>query len=369
MAAALLSLPLLASAHAPALADTDERPDLKIELVNAPIGTGQRDVQLRVTNVSAWWADETTVHVETISPNAGNARDIRLENLDPGQSTSFSYLLDAGCEGHVIRADVAAAGNYEGVKESKLDNNRLQGAVCQAKTPEAPVTVPGVKTTPPPDVSAAPAIGGANNTFVSSNAHGRQILAPRAVTVTVKPSARQVAQSSNFDPEDNSGPGANLQVGWSQSPGQLLFSEDHWTVTQSAVNFDLGFLQQTPGTQVREAVLRYTELQGRWQDGAGRELSAGNCVQVLGRATEDWRVNLDAAYPEQFANDKVQAHSPGVQAWYVTSEIRDQWIAGMYPPFGFVLRGGNDSPQGHDNRSCHSVLDNVTLELTYEVPQ
>jgi hypothetical protein len=72
--------------------------------------------------------------------------------------------------------------------------------------------------------------------------------------------------------------------------------------------------------------------------------------------------------PREFANEKVQAHTPGVREWYITSEIRDQWIDNVYPPHGFVLRGGNDAPEGYDARSCTSLIGDVTLEITYEVP-
>jgi hypothetical protein len=129
LSATVLALPLLVNAHGRAWTADDERPDLKVELVNFPIAVGEREVQLRVTKVSAWWADATTMYIETVSP-AGTGQDVRIENLDPGQSATLSYTLAGGCDGQVLRAEVAVARNYEGMKESNLDNNRVQAAAC-----------------------------------------------------------------------------------------------------------------------------------------------------------------------------------------------------------------------------------------------
>jgi hypothetical protein len=198
---------------------------------------------------------------------------------------------------------------------------------------------------------------------LTDSARSRAILAPRVSTVTFIPSALSVAVRSNFD----SGASAHPTVGFFQNPD---YDRHYWSVEQVALNFDLRFLQQVPGTRVREAVLRYGESNSSWRDGAGNQRDVGNCVQVLGRATEEWQGRESADYvPEQFANDKVQGHTPGVREWFVTSEIRDQWIDNVYPRLGLVLRGGNESPNGGDHASCESVIDNITLEITYEVPQ
>lgn len=373
LCAATLALPLLISTNAPVWADDDERPDLKIELVNTPLALGEREVQVRVTNVSAWWADATTVHVETVSPTPGNGKDVPIENLDPAQSATFVYTLAAGCAGQVVRAEVAAAANYAGVKESNVANNRIQAPACLAQAPAAPAEFGALRSAPPEGVAAVPALA----LTIDVNTAVRDVVArPKPVTVVLKPSAAQVAHRTNVEPEYAVTPGPGLAVGWRQNPEKdvrLLagLGLDYWGVTQSAVNFDLGFLQHVPGTTVRQAVLRYTETKWAWEDGAGNVLSEGNCVEVLGRATEEWqgRTGGGAGTPAQFANEKVQGHTPGVREWFVTSEIRDQWTDGVYPPLGFVLRGGNDSPQGHDSRSCTSRLEDVQLEVTYEVPR
>lgn len=50
-----------------------------------------------------WWAAETMAHIETLSPTAGNAKDVQLE----------------------------------GVKETNLGNNRVLGTVCGGEVPDA----------------------------------------------------------------------------------------------------------------------------------------------------------------------------------------------------------------------------------------
>lgn len=362
----MVALPLLISGSAPVFAEEDERPDLKIEFVGVPLAPGGRDVQVRVTNVSVWWANETTLHFETVSPAAGNAKDVRIENLDPGQSATASYTLAAACNGQVVRAEIAAAANYAGVKESRLDNNRLQAAVC-SPAPLATGVLAPVKTSPPPAAAAVPVIGTTikpSSSAAAVNDHDRAIVAPKVSTLTLSPSAASTAVRS--DSQELTERPSELEVGWQQDPSYDL---DSWWVAQTAVNFDLRFLQQVAGTRVREAVLRYSESESAWKDSAGSHRDVGNCVEVLGRATEEWQGRSSTDFPVQFANENVQGHAPGVREWFVTSEIRDQWTDGVYPPLGFVLRGGNESPNGKNFLSCQSLVSDITLEVTYEVPQ
>jgi hypothetical protein len=90
----------------------------------------------------------------------------------------------------------------------------------------------------------------------------------------------------------------------------------------------------------------------------------GGCVEVLGRATEAWEGrDLGTLFP----NERVQGQTPGVREWTVTDEV-DLWLKNLGPRHGFVLRGGNDNPQGDDNTSCMSEISGVALKLTYEVP-
>jgi hypothetical protein len=143
LGATMMSLSILFGANTPVRAmDDDERPDLTIEAVGLPIPQGQREVFLRVTNQSIWWADETTAHIATVSPTYDAPTDLFVENLDPGQSTILVYTLPTGCTGQVVRAEVAAAGNWAGVTEGNLANNVIQSEVCSAPKPKLYPTVP-----------------------------------------------------------------------------------------------------------------------------------------------------------------------------------------------------------------------------------
>jgi len=224
--------------------------------------------------------------------------------------------------------------------------------------------VGALKTAPPSAAAAAVEVGTLIKPSVDVNAVSRDILAPKIVTVTVKPSAADMAVWDDTDAVwlVDGGPIA----GYYQSTDYDLNS---WTVWQTAVAFDLAFLHQVPGTQVREAVLRFNESRALWKDRAGNDMNNARCVEVLGRATEEWRGRASTDIPRSFASDKTQGHTPGAQEWFVTSEIRDQWTDGVYPPLGFVLRGGNEAPNGKSKESCVSQLSDISLQITYAVPQ
>ena len=384
LSATIVSLGVLLGTHTPVRAmDADERPDLTIELVDIPVPSGQREVHFRITNQSVWWADETTAHVETVAPTAGNPADLFVENLDPGQSTLVSYTLAAGCDGQVVRAEVAAAGNYAGVKEANLTNNRVQGAACEPSQPihTAPAPAPAgpihkalPKASPPSGFAPLPK--GTTLGDLQARTAKTFVPPPKVQTVVLTPSATQLAFRCHYD---ICSPPGGLWVGYDQLPRHdnvvdwVLSGgeDDSWSVAQTAVTFDLAFLTRVPGTKVRQAVLRFDESRGGWSDGAGNQLSRGDCVEVLGRATEPWAGLYGRGgngLPQRIANEKVQAHTPGAREWWIGSEIRDQWLDQVVPALGFVLRGGNESVQGHDYRSCLSQISNITLELTYETP-
>ena len=90
--ASIVSLGMLIGGHVPVHAmDNDERPDLKVELIDVPIPIGQTEVRFRITNQSVWWANETIAHVQTVSPNADNVFDM----LSPGPSRVRCVELEA----------------------------------------------------------------------------------------------------------------------------------------------------------------------------------------------------------------------------------------------------------------------------------
>ena len=130
--AAVLAL-AVAMSTTPVVRAADERPDLKLELIGLPLARAARDVQVRVTNVSVWWATGSKLNMETVSPTAGNLKQLDVGNLDPGQSVTLSYTLAADCNGDVVKANVTAARNYAGVVETQLNNNQVQSEVCAAQ--------------------------------------------------------------------------------------------------------------------------------------------------------------------------------------------------------------------------------------------
>ena len=153
---ALALVPLASGFSSTAVTAADERPDLKIELLGLPLAGSQREVQVKITNVSKWWSDETKLRVETTPAAAGNVLNRDVENLDPGQSVTFRYTLAAACgmqspntnvlfgdyfadnaSDIKIRAAVSAGKNYEGVMESGdlLKNNSAEASACVATTP------------------------------------------------------------------------------------------------------------------------------------------------------------------------------------------------------------------------------------------
>jgi hypothetical protein len=132
----------------------------------------------------------------------------------------------------------------------------------------------------------------------------------------------------------------------------VLFQPDCGAVATTAVNFDLSFLQRLSGIKVRNVVLRYDEAEwlagDGWRDGAGNHLPAGDCVEVLGRATElrEDRGRGGISQIVVYIPNEILAQAPGVREWCVGEEIRYQWIENFRPPLGFVLRGGNESVEG-----------------------
>jgi hypothetical protein len=155
----LLALFVASAALPPVSRADDEQPDLQIEVVGLKAGS-KRDVVVRVTNISIWWSDRTVARVEVVAPNPGQVRSFDVPDMNTKDEAplphvfEFTYTLAEDCNGHVVKATLSAGSNYEGVKETKLDNNVAQRAVCSgtgtssgAGTTSLPagVTAPGAK--------------------------------------------------------------------------------------------------------------------------------------------------------------------------------------------------------------------------------
>ena len=350
--AAAFALLMLAASPGPIRADhegEDERPDLKIELVGLS-PDNPREVTFQVTNVSGWWADETTSRVATIAPFEGNmVGDIFVENLDPGQSTTFSYTLDRDCNGHVVRAEVAAAKNYAGVPEANLGNNKIDAQVCPARAqgvpkPEAPV----VDTRP-------------EHLRPGSHRAGGQF-----PPLTFKPSAVKSVTRYGGAYGDHVGRALDRYVGWYQSEGGV-FDTAATKVHQTAVNFDLSQLDEVPNPFGLKALLTFDERAVTWRHGDGSPKLVNSCVSVLGIATVDWAAqpSVNALIP-----NSAQWDAPGgKKEWNVTDHVYDQINdrGNRALRYGYVLRGALEDVRGDDDDSCESVISNLQLTIEYAV--
>jgi hypothetical protein len=118
-----------AARPAPALAD-GERPDLEITLIGLN-PKNSSEVIFRVANVGDWWADQTTVTVETVSPAPGNRVTLDVPDLNPKRvndpktlnTVDVVYTLAAPCNGHEVQATLVTARTFNGNEEQRLGNN------------------------------------------------------------------------------------------------------------------------------------------------------------------------------------------------------------------------------------------------------
>jgi hypothetical protein len=144
---ALLLFALSLSSPAVTALAEDEIPDLRVEFLPLPLPNDERNVRFRVTNISTWWADETTLAVQTVSPGPPNPAALFVENLDLGQSTIVTYTLAAGCDAHEVVAVLVPAKNHAGVLEITLANNRAPEAESRARVRSC--AAPGLRGSTP----------------------------------------------------------------------------------------------------------------------------------------------------------------------------------------------------------------------------
>jgi hypothetical protein len=354
-----------------------ELTELQIELVGLPLSASQRDVQVRVTNISKWWAQPTTARMETLKPSAGNVvDDIAIPNLDPGQSYDFNYKLDAACNGHEVKAAVSPAQNYAGVPGL---GHTTQRAVC----PTSGIDRNSALTNPAPDL--APPID--RNSALTEPAPD---LAPYALPEHLRPGTH--ATNGRYPPliftpaavnsltRDHRGgcpwvfqldTAGLVVVGWMQRSGTC----PTYRVAQTAVSFDLSRLFEADRPFITKALLTFDETPTVWKHGDGAAWPVGTdgrngCVSVVGTATVDWTSPSfqpgESLFPNQFAwND-----AAGSREWDVASHVRSQLAYRNDPELGngYVLQGGLSDVQGHDDDSCLSEISNLQLTISYVVP-
>jgi hypothetical protein len=368
----------------PVFAD-GEQPDLNIELVGLKAGS-QRVVQLRVTNVSAWWADETTARVETLSPSAGNVVDnIKVLELDPQQSRVIEYTLAADCAEHVVKAMVRAAKNYAGVPEDKIANNEIPrqgqtGEVC----PKPNLGQSGVvQNIPDASVLIGPDLGQSgvvkDRPGVSDILEVPEYMRPGTHELNFEPSAlRSLSRHTSSD-------GNRSLSADSRDPGDMLVGWDGGSgVSQTAVNFDLAKLIGVGHPAIAEAHLSFVERPEAWREASGSRADVTGCVSTLDFATNDWGVP-----PENFIAQNLlfrsryltDAFIPQVSTYYdsdggvarwrafdVGGHVRSQMFNRDDPAlwFGYVLRGA-EGEDGARSDSCTSRISDMLLWVTYVV--
>jgi len=365
LSAAVVALPVLANIPAPVRAQEDERADLKIEMVNVPIANDAREVQFRVTNVSSWWADETTAHVATVSPTAGNVVDVPIENLDPGQSTTFVYTLAEGCAGQAIRAEVAAARNYAGVLEANLQNNRIQAQVCQPQAPVAP------KPQGPPPVIVG----------IDPNKPIGVTTQAKPTAVILPPAGPLAAGKDKVLVREPSATGSVVARQWS-TPTPLCyrtFAEDALLVGyflrdgflcqdnqvyQTMLSFDLSDFLPIYGAHkllIGSATLSWTDLV------EGPADSPPSCVVNLSLPTEDWsQRGLDRFIATE---DYADAESRGSSQWDVLhGGLVASWMTDpVAARRGIMLRGPFEDIATDNGGECVSRITEPRLRLVYTV--
>jgi hypothetical protein len=407
--AAALALMFVPIAPGPVM-DTDGKvPDLKIEIVGFKDQNNQRDVVIRVTNVSQSWSTETQATVVTVGPGAANKLELRVPDLDPNWAPKpqgetdykfeFTYTLAEPCNGHTIKATLSTGKDWEGDPEKNLANNTAQKQLCSeqaqatptptATSKPAPTSTPTPRPTPTATMDPVQ-LAPTNASTIRSGpirrpaeaTQGAILLATEAALAATPVYARPGEHTLEFGPSalstrvqdkvsaipdaDLHAPGRAL-VGWLQVElDSFVFNDYDVVVAQTAVDFDLNTLDQLPKKTIKSAVLTYTETPVAWRNAYLDFEDKGGCVEVLGRATEAWAGLLGA--DTLFPNEQILRHTPGVTEWTVTESV-EFWLNNTKPRLGFVLRGGNEDPQGEDNTSCLSSINDIKLTIRYEVPK
>lgn len=346
--AATLALVLFAVAlvGGPALAD-GELPDLKIEVVEL---SPPKTVRLRVTNIGDAWADNTKARIETVPPSAGTPSETDVDNLDPGQSFSFTYTLEAACDGHAlkVKASVSTAVDYKGDKETKTANNRAERDVCQASA-QAPIER-GIITKPP----------GADGRNVEAPPVPEQ-LRPGVDKVLTRDSSvvkhAQMGRTSGLACADLR-PVPDLRVGFAHLDGPACQMN---LVFMALLAFDFSDFAPIYGIQkllIGSATLSWTV--------GGNEMNPPNsyrsCVVNLSVPIEDWNVS------DRFINTEPHADDPdGLSEWDARRLVQLWMSDSVAARRGVMLRGPDERLDADDDARCQTVIEAPKLRMVYTV--
>jgi hypothetical protein len=146
-------------------AGQSEQTDLQIQVIGLQSGS-QRNVVIRVTNLSAWWSNKTVATVQTVSPNPGNQQTFNVPDINTVAEAplphlyEFTYTLASDCDASVVKATLSPGANYAGVQETNLSNNVDQQQVCPPRAGSGTSSSPSASPSPSPNPSASGAPSG-----------------------------------------------------------------------------------------------------------------------------------------------------------------------------------------------------------------
>ncbi len=417
-----LAVSLLALSPGVGRADPGEEPDLKIEVVGLKDGS-KRDVLVRVTNVSDWWADETEATIQAVGPGAGNVVKKKVHDLNTKDEAplpdhlDLTYTLAADCKpGVTVRAALSTAVNYDGDKEKNLLNNIHEREVCPSAG--SPAAKPGTGTEPAAKPGPATKPGGETPRidFSALLLDPRTRLNGSIPPLVVLPEHKQPGQHTvTLDPNQSLQPMAvKLFRTWHNNcvlvPGEVdgpdqegvligWFQEEldggtpcMAAVWQLGLSFDDTVLREIPNKTIDRAVLSFDEEAGLcwkdreedrgwescWTNGDGEPQPKPNGCVIVGVPTADWRNGTVKGLIPTAARSLVKRITP--REWHVTDHFSWQLDSSTKPltmpgtepiptGFGFLLSGNADinKLESEDNTRCTSAVKNVRLQVTYTV--
>jgi hypothetical protein len=360
--------------------DKEDAPDLEVTgltlQTNALGQVSEREVMFRVLNIGTEDAPASTARVEISGPvvnvtgsSSAVVRTVSVPALKAGGNPFYGTAeLPGPCDGHIVKI-------WVDLKDDAESGNNSVGPtkVC----PEMPKAPQG--ETVGETINEARRGGGTTlnlpnmgeNTVDYGGAPDPkpEHLRPGTHTLTLNP--------SYFDMRARSSSGTIYSgvrwVGWEQDEDSDPFSvyQGSWLVAQTAVNFDLGELDEVPTKAIQKALLTFDESPSRWTDGDGEPRTVAGCVAVLGIATANPALTPSRElYPNAYYHDIIPSAS---REWDVTGHVRDQV---RFPQdaslrHGYVLRGALEEAELtiEDDSSCTSNISNPRLHITYVVPQ
>jgi hypothetical protein len=342
------------------------RPDLKIEYAGFSPPNLQHTVTFKVTNVGMAPSSPIKAQIQTLSGGSPSPATPDVPSLAPGQSHVLSYGIGT-CNGHIVQATVNDPLDFPSV------NDRAEAQACSATT--APANPILNRTNDP----LAPIGAGGADLYETAKEAAEEavVVGPSPIQIIPErmrsgmheaPVINASSSSTYFDDYFRAGGNCGYYdkatferggyAGWLQRETYDYFlgieTRDcaYVAVAWLQVNFPYEHLEldDIPEKTITRAVLTFQEHQSVWRDQDG----ATGCITTL-----------------QYGG-YIRSGAP-TTSFLVTDQVAQQ--VAMDPvrrPFGsFTLRGAFGSTndlQAEGSSSCLSRLDNVRLQVTYEVP-